>query len=111
MTNHPNRSSITHAQWLNANDNQDLCNVAGDLAFDALAAYFDARDQAREHTASQCKDLAEDEGYKARKGWEYGSRDDSDPAGDLAKRVLERLGYRVRSGSIGYDATLTKIDD
>jgi hypothetical protein len=106
MTNHPNRSKISQANWLEADDNQSLCDMAGDIAYDALRGYFDARDQASPADAARCKQMAADEGYKGRRGWDYAAADANDPAGEIAWKVLGKLGFERRSGSIGFDATI-----
>lgn len=110
MTNHPNRAKITQASWLDADRNQELCDIAGDIAYDAVCGYFDARDMACPHSADACKRIAADEAYKGRRGWEYAAADQNDPAGDLALKVLASLGFKRRSGSIGYDATIQPIN-
>lgn len=109
MTNHPNRSKITQAAWLEASDNGELVSMAGDIAWDAIAGYWDARDMPRASSAARCKEIAADEAYKARRGWEYAAADVNDPAGDLAKRVLATLGFRICAGTIGFDAVVSPI--
>lgn len=99
---------VTLMQWLAADDNQELCDIAGDIAYDAIAGYFDARDLPRPVTAIQCKDLAAEIAYADRDGWEYPAADKNDPTGEIAKKVLAKHGFRIRAGVIGFDAVLTK---
>lgn len=83
--------------------------MAGDLAIDALRGYFDARDMPCPHDAEACKKIAADEAYRARRGWEYAAVDANDPAGEIAIKVLAKLGFQKRSGNIGFDATIQPI--
>lgn len=106
MTNHPNRSKISQASWLDANDNAELVTMAADLALDALAAYYSARDLTNTVDVKRCREVAADEAYKGRRGWEYAAADENDPAGELAWKVLGVLGFERRSGDIGFDATI-----
>ena len=100
---------MTLEQWLDANDNRETCNMAGDLAFDAIAGYHGARDLANEVTAETCRERAADLAFAGRKGWDFGTTDPNDPAGEIARAVLDALGWRVASGSIGFDAVLAKL--
>lgn len=97
---------VTRENWLEANDNADLCNIAGDIAADAMRSYCEARDAACTLTDQAARDMAAEIAFAYRRGWDFDTSDPNDPAGDLAKRVLAKLGYCVRSGSIGFDATL-----
>lgn len=100
----------TLTQWLEAEDNAELCNSAGDLAFDAISGYFNARDQAVPVTSETCRSDAEEIAYARRKGWRYAAYDTGDPAGEIACLVLAKHGFAVRSGSIGFDATIKPVD-
>ena len=92
--------------WLDAEGNRDLCNIAGDLAHDTLAAYHDARDIPTPRSATECQQIAANIAFRARRGWEYAAQDDNDPAGEIAWKVLADLGFERRSGNIGFDATI-----
>lgn len=109
MTNHPNRAKISQESWLDAEKNRELCIIAGDIAIDALRGYYDARDIRCPNTAIECHRIAMDEAYKGRRGWEYDAADKNDPAGEIAIKVLSTLGFELRSGSIGFDATIKPI--
>lgn len=109
MTNHPSRAKISQESWLDADENRDLCIIAGDLAVDALRGYFDARGIPCPHSAIECHRLAMDEAYKGRRGWEYDAADKNDPEGEIAIKVLAILGFEIRSGGIGFDATIKPI--
>jgi len=98
--------AMTLESWLEADENRELCNMAGDIAWDAVAGYHEARDIAVPVTAMQCKEMAADIAFDGRSGWTYRAADDNDPAGEIAKGVLAKLGFRVATGSIGFDATL-----
>lgn len=106
MTNHPNRAKISQANWLDADDNRDLCDMAGDMAYDAIRGYCDARDVCSPVDANRCRQIAADEAYKGRRGWEYAAADANDPVGEIAWKVIDKLGFERRSGSIGFDATI-----
>jgi hypothetical protein len=92
--------------WLAANANQELCDIAGDMAYDALAGYYAARDLYCPISVQDCKDAAAGIAFLARDGWDYPADDKNDPTGEIAKIVLARLGFQVRAGTIGYDAVL-----
>lgn len=109
MANHPNRSQISQVQWLDADDNQQLCNDAGYVAHDALRGHFDARDLVCPVTREVCKSQAEDIAFAGRRGWYYAAADENDPAGEIAKKVLAANGFCLRSGIIGFDATIAPI--
>jgi len=95
---------MTREQWLDASDNRELCTTAGDLAWDALAGYHGARDQAVPHTADALQEMAADYAFSKRCGSIYTALDD--PAGEIAREVLRTIGYFIRAGSIGFDAIL-----
>lgn len=102
------KTTISLASWLEADSNRELCNMAGDIAYDAIAAYYDARDLPRPITSAEAKSLAADVAFAGRRGWEYAATDTNDPVGEIAKTVLAKLGYSVRAGTIGYDAIIQK---
>lgn len=100
---------MTLESWLDADENRDLCIMAGDIAYDALRGYFDARDRPVPMTASECRDAAADIAYAGRRGWSYQAIDANDPAGEIALKVLSRAGFQLRSGVIGFDATIQPV--
>lgn len=94
--------------WLEASkENQELVDIAGDIAFDAIAGYYDARDLPHPTTAAQCKAMAAEIAFAGRKGWGYEAADKNDPAGEVAKAVIAKHGLRISFGNIGFDAILT----
>ena len=101
---------VTLESWLDADENRELCNSAGDIAFDAIKGYYDARDLPAPATNVECQSRAAGIAFARRKGWTYPAVDRNDPAGELAKIVLNELGFQVRSGSIGFDATVCPIN-
>lgn len=96
---------MTLQSWLDANDNRDLVNTAGDLAADALASYYGARDLPVPASVDVLRDEAASIAFAGRDGWSYAARDENDPAGEIALAVLARRNLTLRTGSIGYDAT------
>jgi len=97
---------MTFESWIEVRENRELCDMAGDIAADALAGYFEARDAVPPMDSMQARNVAAEIAYAHRRGWEFDTSEPDDPAGDLAKRVLASVRYRVRSGHIGFDAIL-----
>lgn len=91
---------ISLQSWLEANKNQELCDMAADIAFDAIKGYWDARDMPATITNDECKARAEKIAFARRRGWDF-EGDANDPAGDIARAILADVGFRVASGSKG----------
>ena len=92
------------SKWRDCNDNEEIANCAGEMAWGAICSWAQARDVKPPTTADACRELAADICV------EDGGRivSDNDPAGDVAREVLSRNGYRVVSGHIGFDETIAK---
>lgn len=100
---------MTLESWLEADANQELCDIAGGIAYDALRGYHDARDLAPPVDMIRCRQIAADIAFAGRRGWEYAAADSNDPAGEIAKKLLAQVGFQIRSGNIGFDATIQPI--
>jgi hypothetical protein len=86
-------------------DNLEIASTSGDIAWGHLKEWHQARDLEIKITAEQCRSLALDicveDGGRIIKA--------DDPVDDVAHEVLKRLGFKVTSGSIGFDAIIARL--
>jgi hypothetical protein len=88
---------FTLTKWADANS--EFTTVVRDMVWAHIKDWHTARDIKPEITPAACQALADQIGV------EWQGRTDEDGT-QMAVEILQRLGFRVASGTIGFDATL-----